>query len=129
MAEASGGPTGFYRSVRQLGAGIFAAFQERFELICVEVQEEKLRIVHALILINVAIACGFLALIFITITIVFAFPRPARLIVLACVSAIYAGASAAAILAMLRMLRRQREILPATRRALSSDRSCTPPPN
>lgn len=127
MAESAAGPTAFYRSIRQVGSGLFAAFQERFELICIELQEEKFRIIQALILINAVVFCGSMAVLFVCISIVYAFPPAMRLRVLCCISAFYILCCAGMVLALIRNLKQQRKVLPETRRELAADRSCIQP--
>lgn len=129
MAATAASPLGLYRSVRQLGAGLLDCAFERFELFCIELQEEKFRLLQALILINAAVVCGLLALVFLSFTLVFAFQGRARFFALCGVSVFYLLACAAVVLALRRNLRRQKVLLPETRRELAEDRKCIPPRN
>jgi len=121
------GPTVFYRSLRQIGAGVFTALHERLELVCIELQEEKFRIIQALILINAAVFSAWMALLFVTLLVVYSFPPERRILVLGCVSFLYAGVCAGTVLALVRNLKRQRRVLPETRQALATDHACIRP--
>jgi uncharacterized membrane protein YqjE len=52
------GPGGWLESLRRIGASVLALLRDRFELFTVEGQEEKLRLIHLLIALGLAVAFG-----------------------------------------------------------------------
>ena len=79
MPDSESTSTGTFASIRKLG-GIFAAvLQNRADLLAVELQEEKYRLVEVLILVGVALALGMMALFVFTGVIVFSVPEAYRI--------------------------------------------------
>jgi uncharacterized membrane protein YqjE len=79
MAESESTSTGTFASFRKMG-GIFAAvLQNRADLLAVELQEEKYRLVEVLILVGIALALGMMALFVFTGVIIFAVPETYRI--------------------------------------------------
>lgn len=116
--------SGFLGSIRALGDGVLASIQNRIELLALEVQEEKLRLIQAYVWISAAMFTGVLALVFGSLTLVYAFWETARLAVLGGLTLLYTGATIAIILAFRRYLRRQPKPFAATLEELKEDRAC-----
>jgi len=70
---------GILHSVRTFADNLLATVQDRIELVSVELQEEKLRLIKVFIWISAAIFSSVLALMFASITIVYLFWESARL--------------------------------------------------
>ncbi|HTB79421.1 MAG TPA: phage holin family protein [Opitutaceae bacterium] len=120
---------GFLSSFKALGDGLLGTVQDRLELFSVELQEEKFRLVQTFIWISAAIFSGMLAITFASLTLVYLCWENARLAVLGGLTALYAGALIAIIIAFRRYLARQPRPFSATRQELGEDRACIRNPN
>ncbi len=118
------GKPGFLDSFRALGDGLLAGAQDRLELLVVEWQEEKFRLVQTFIWISAALFTGMLAVAFASFTLVYLFWDNARLAVLGGLTLLYGGATVAIIIAFRRYLARQPRPFTATLQELGEDRSC-----
>jgi len=58
MADSEATSTGTFASFRKIGGIIAAVLQNRADLLAVELQEEKYRLVEVLILVGIALALG-----------------------------------------------------------------------
>jgi uncharacterized membrane protein YqjE len=117
-------PSGFLDSIRALGDGVLASIRERLELLAIEVQEEKLRLIQTYIWISAALFTGALALIFGSLTLVYVFWESARLAVLGGLTLLYASALVIILAAFRRFRRRQPKPFAATLEELQEDRAC-----
>ncbi len=124
METAPPRPAGFLSSFKALGDGLLGTVQDRLELFSVELQEEKFRLVQTFIWISAAIFSGMMAITFASLTLVYFFWENARLAVLGGLTALYAGALIAIIIAFRRYLARQPRPFSATRQELGEDRAC-----
>lgn len=115
---------GLMDSLRALGDGLVAGLQDRVELVSVELQEEKLRLIQTFIWISTAIFTGLMAVTFASITLVYFFWESARLAVLGGLTFFYSAALAGIIVGFRRYLRRQPRPFTATLQELRNDRSC-----
>jgi uncharacterized membrane protein YqjE len=118
---ASGGILG---SLRQLGDGFLACVQDRFDLLAVEIQEEKFRLIQVFIWISAAVFSGMMALAFASLTVVYLFWESARLAALAGLALFYAAATVGIIAAFRRYIARQPRPFSATRQEIGEDRAC-----
>ena len=118
---ASGGILG---SLRQLGDGFLACVQDRFELLAVEIQEEKLRLIQTIIWIGAVAFSGMMAIAFASLTLVYLFWDGARLAVLSGLAIFYAAATIGIIAAFRRFIARQPRPFLATRQEIAEDRAC-----
>lgn len=116
--------SGFLGSIRALGDDVLVSIHRRIELLSIEVQEEKLRLIQAYVWISAAMFTGALALMFGSLTLVYVFWESARLAVLAGLTLFYTGAVIAIIVAFRRYLRRQPKPFAATLEELKEDRAC-----
>lgn len=62
MDERETTPPGLLDTLRQLGATVLAIFHNRLELLVVELQEHRIRLVEALVLVAAMAALGFFTL-------------------------------------------------------------------
>jgi uncharacterized membrane protein YqjE len=79
MADSESTSGGTFASFRKIGGIIAAVLQNRADLLAVELQEEKYRLVEVLILVGIALALGMMALFVFTGVIIFAVPESYRL--------------------------------------------------
>ena len=124
MEPASPDSAGLLGAVRALADGLLAGAQDRLELLTVELQEEKFRLIQIFVWISAAIFAGVMAITFASITLVYLFWESARLAVLCGLTLIYAGALVAVVIAFRRYLARQPRPFAATLEEIKIDRSC-----
>jgi uncharacterized membrane protein YqjE len=124
METASSSHVGFLSSFRALGDGLLATVQDRLELLTVELQEEKFRLIQTFIWISAAVFTAMMAITFASLTLVYLFWESARLAVLGGLTVFYAGALVAIIVAFRRFIARQPRPFTATRQEIGEDRAC-----
>ena len=124
MATSPPASTGFLASFRALGDSLLGTMQDRLELLSVELQEEKFRLIQTFIWISAAVFTGVMAITFASLTLVYLFWESARLVVLGGLTVFYAGALLAIILAFRRYLARQPRPFAATLQEIGEDRTC-----
>jgi uncharacterized membrane protein YqjE len=124
MEHRSSAAGGFVASLHAFGDGIFASVQQRLELISVELQEEKFRLIQTFIWISAAVFTGMMAIAFASLTLVYLFWESARLAVLGGLTVLYAGALVWIIVAFRAFLARQPSPFAATLHEISEDRAC-----
>lgn len=115
--------------LRALGDRLFATVQDRIQLVSVELQEEKFRLVQTFIWISSAVFVGMMAITFASITLVYAFEESARLIVLGSLTILYAVAFIVTVLAFRSYLDRQPRPFADTLEEIEKDRACIPDEN
>ena len=114
-------PSGFTASLAELGDNLIGTLQERIELVSVELQEEKYRLLQLIIWISAAVFAGVMTLSFATLTIVYLFWESARLGVLAGFTMFY-GAALAWVVVLLRRSLAQPRPFDSTIKTLQEDR-------
>lgn len=119
-------PPGLVDSVRALAGNLLASLRDRVELLSLELQEEKLRLVQLFVWISLGIFAGVMALTFTTLVLVYLFWETARLAVLAAFALFYTGAAVGVLLTLRRVLARQTRPLAGTLEELEADRACIP---
>ncbi len=115
--------TSLFGSLKRLGDTALATVQNRVELFAVELQEEKCRIIHLILLTAATIALGVTALTLVTITVVVLFWENARVPALCVLSGLFIVAT----IIVVRMLNKQLMSAPgfsATMSELEKDRGC-----
>lgn len=117
-------PAGLLGSFRALGDTLVASLQDRLELLSVEVQEEKFRLIQIFVWISAAVFTAMMALAFASLTVVYLFWENARLAALGGLTLFYASALAAIVVAFRRYLARQPKPFAATLQELTEDRAC-----
>jgi len=120
---------GFIASLRALADGLMAGAQGRLELLSAELHEEKFRLIQTFAWISAIAFTSMMAVAFASITLVYLFWESARLAVLGGLTACYAGALVATLLAFRRHLARQPRPFAATLAELQKDRECIRPEN
>ena len=116
--------TGILGSLRRIVDNGIGAVQDRVELLTIEIQEEKLRLIRLVLWVVAAVICGLMAIAFFSFTLVYlcsARMRPAMMIGLALA---YAVATLLIAFGVRRRLIRQPRIFSATIEELERDRSC-----
>jgi len=119
---------GVLAAVTRLFQTLRDAAENRVELFLIELQEERIRVIDALLLVAVAIVCAVMTLVMVTFTVVVVFWDTHRLLVLALVTAAYAAAAAAALLKLRSRLQRW-HAFSATLEEFKKDRACFKKPN
>ena len=89
MDEASDTTPGVWASLKRILDTLLATAQNRVELFAVELQEEKCRLVEAILCTAAVAACGMMTLSLATFTIVVLFWEKGRLVVLGSLCALY----------------------------------------
>ena len=100
-------PAGFVASLRALGDGLMASVESRLELVSIELQEEKFRLIQVFFWISAALFTGMLAVLFASLTLVYLFWESARLAALGGLTLLYTGALVTIIVLFRRYLARQ----------------------
>jgi uncharacterized membrane protein YqjE len=118
---------GFLASFRLLGDGLAASLQDRLELLSLEMQEEKFRLIQTFIWISAAVFTGIMTLAFASLTLVYFCPANARLAALGGLTLFYAAGLVAIIVTFRRYLARQPKPFAATLHELGEDRACIRP--
>ncbi|MBW8781211.1 MAG: phage holin family protein [Verrucomicrobia bacterium] len=129
MEKPPASSAGFIGSLRTLGDGLVAGVEDRLELLSIELHEEKFRLIQTFVWISAAVFTGMMTITFASLTLVYLFWESARLAVLGGLTALYAGALVAIILAFRRYLARQPKPFAATLEELGVDRACIRNPN
>jgi uncharacterized membrane protein YqjE len=114
---------GILDSVRTFADSLLATVQDRIELISVELQEEKLRLIQTFIWISAAIFTGLLAITFASITLVYLLWDSARLAALGGLTVLYTAAMITIIVLFKRYVARQPKPFAATLQEIKSDRT------
>jgi uncharacterized membrane protein YqjE len=117
-------PSGIIESLRSLGDGLLSSVEVRLELLAVEVQQEKFRLIQTEFWIWGVLFTGMMAITFASLALVYLFWESARLAVLGGLAAMYAGAFVALIIAFRRFLTRQPLPFEGTLREIREDRAC-----
>ena len=117
-------PPGLLGSFRMLGDTLVATLQDRLELVSVEVQEEKFRLIQIFVWISAAVFAGMMAITFASLTLVYYYWESARLAALGGLTLLYAGALVVIVVSLRRFLARQPKPFAATLQELGEDRAC-----
>jgi uncharacterized membrane protein YqjE len=123
MAPASTNAGQLFETSKRLARRLFAIGENRFELLMVEVQEERERLLHAIVLALGAASFGLLAGMALTGAIVVLLWELSRVAALLVLTGLY-GAAAACLYRRLTRLLRDWQNLPATLDQLRKDRAC-----
>jgi len=115
---------GFVSALRAFADGLFANLEDRLELLGVELQEEKFRLIRIFVWISAVIFSGAMATVFASLTIVYLFWESARLAVLGGLAAAYAVMFGVIVVAVRRYLARQPRPFAASLQEIKADRSC-----
>jgi uncharacterized membrane protein YqjE len=127
MADSSS--PGLLNSLRELADGVVASAQDRIALLSIEIQEEKFRLVRNFVWLGAAFFTALLALIFVSLTVVFICEGTARLVALAAFAVVYSAAFAGVLLKAHRHFSSEHRPFAGTLQELDRDRSCIHPEN
>jgi uncharacterized membrane protein YqjE len=89
MNDGADGKPGIWASMQRIGDTLLATAQSRVELFAVELQEEKVRLVEAILCAAAVAACGVMTLSILTFTVVVLFWDNGRLTVLITLGFLY----------------------------------------
>lgn len=123
MDETPPNESGIFSSVTRLLRTLRDVGENRIELFLLEVQEERIRLFDALILLAAGIVCVSMTLLMITFTLVVIFWDTHRLLILAALTAVYAVA-AAVVLFKLRSSLKRWQAFSATLEQIKKDYAC-----
>jgi uncharacterized membrane protein YqjE len=123
MEPGSANPGQLVDTSKHFARRLLAIAENRFELLMVEVQEERERLLRAILLALGVAAFGLLAGVVLTGTIVVAFWELSRMAALLVLTSLY-GAGAFSFYLRLTRLLRDWQNLPATRDQFRKDRQC-----
>ena len=124
METGPSAPPGILESLRTLADGLFATLEDRLELVSVELQEEKFRLIQLFVWISAAVFAGVLAITFASLTLVYLFWESSRLAMLGGFTLLYGGALLVIITGFRRYLARQPKPFAATLQEIEEDRAC-----
>ncbi len=124
MESANAGSGRFVGAFRNLGASLLATVHDRVELVAIELQEEKLRLVQILIWIGTLFFLGLMTMAFACMTVLYIFWTTARLAVMVGLAVFFAGALVTVAIAFRRYLARQPKPFAASLREIGEDRAC-----
>ena len=115
---------GFLGAFKALGDGLLGSLQGRVELLSLELEEEKYRLIQILFWISAAVFTGAMAVIFLSLTLVYFFWESARLAILSGLGAFYLTVFIATVICFRRYLGRQPRPFAGTLEELEEDRAC-----
>lgn len=124
MANGTSDSSGFLGSLKTLGDSLLGTVQDRLQLVSIELQEEKFRLIRIFLWISAAVFTGLMAVAFASLTLVYLFWESARFAVLCGLTAFYTIALAVIIVTFRRFLARQPKPFAATLKELGEDREC-----
>ncbi len=124
MEKTSPGSAGIMGSFRSLGDNLLASVQDRLELLSIDLQEEKFRLIQTFVWIGAALFTGMMTVMFASLALVYAFWESARLAVLGGLTAFYAISLVLVIVAFRRFVARQPRPFAATLQEINEDRAC-----
>jgi uncharacterized membrane protein YqjE len=114
---------GLLGSLRGLADGMVGSVHDRLQLLAIELEEEKDRLIQILVWLAAIAALGFLALIFASLVLVFVFWETGVAVVVGLAAAYIIG-FVAVLMAFRRYLARQPKPFAATLNELQEDRAC-----
>jgi uncharacterized membrane protein YqjE len=124
MAADSPPPTGLCGALRTLGDTLVGTVQDRLELVSVELQEEKIRLVQMFAWISAALFAGMMTLIFASLTLVYTLGDDNRPAALGGLAVLYGTGLVVIVVAFRRHLARQPKPFAASLREIREDRAC-----
>lgn len=119
----------FTDSLKELGDGVLHLVQSRVQLLVVELQEEKFRLVSLCMFVGGLLITGMLALTFVSLTLVYVFWETARLAVIGGLAAFYTASVIALVVMFRRHLARQPRPFAGTEWEIEEDRACIRKPS
>jgi len=120
---------GVITAARELLDGVLGSVHDRLELLAVEVQEEKFRLIQSFLWLGAVFFTGMLALLFLSLTFIYCCQGTARMVALLVVTAVYLLGAIVLILGARRHFAREPRAFDATLREIARDRECIRPDN
>lgn len=127
MEKNAGRPTGLISAAGSFIDGVLGSAQNRLQLLSIEIQEEKLRLVHLFIWVAAAVFAGMMTVALLTVTVVSFFWDTARFAALGGATLFYAVGLGILWWQFRRYLARQPQPFAATLGELERDRACIRP--
>ena len=124
METRTPGMSGLLGNLRGLADGLLGSAHDRLQLLAVELQEEKHRLVQVFIWISAIVFLALLALIFVSFALVVLLWDTARVTVVCSLAGVYMVALLAAVVGFQRYLKQQPKPFAATLNELREDRAC-----
>jgi len=124
MEQRAPGSSGLLGNLRGFADGLIGSAHDRLQLLAVELQEEKHRLIQIFIWISAIVFLAMLAVIFASVAVVFLVPERARVAVVCSLAGGYVIALVAAAVGFQRFLKRQPKPFAATLGELREDREC-----
>ncbi len=124
METRTPGPSSLLGSLREFVDALMGSVHDRIELLSVELQEEKHRLIQLLIWLGAIMFLSLLVVIFVSLVLVVIFWETARIAVVVSLAGAYLAAWIVVVLAFRRFLQRQPKPFSATLRELREDRAC-----
>ncbi|MGD0060135.1 MAG: phage holin family protein [Verrucomicrobiia bacterium] len=124
MDESKEPSDGLLSSLRRLIDTGLGLAQTRLELLSVELQREKNRLIEVLVWILIAVVLGLVALILVSFTLVVLFWDSARVVVLVLLCVLYVGGAIWAVQRARKILKQSRTPLKDSIEELKKDRAC-----
>lgn len=121
------GPSGLLGSLRGFADGLVGTVQDRIELLSVELQEEKHRLIQISIWISAIVMLAMLAFIFASVAVLIVFWDNARVTVAITLASAYALGLIGVVLGFRAYLARQPKPFAATLGEIKEDRACIQP--
>jgi uncharacterized membrane protein YqjE len=116
--------SGLLGNLRGFTEGLIGSAHDRLELLAIELQEEKHRLIQVFIWISSIVFLAMLALVFVSFSLVVLFWDTARVVVVCSLAGLYVLALIGAIVGFQRYLKRQPKPFAATLGELREDREC-----
>lgn len=127
MDETRQEPGGLLAAGKRILRTLHSLAQTRFELFLVEVQEERLRVFDALLLMGACLVCVFMALALLTLTVAVIFWEQHRILVLVLLTLVYAAGAGWSFWRLRRRLVAWQSF-PATLEQFKQDQACLEKP-
>ncbi len=127
MDSVTGKTSGILSAASSLLEGVLASAQNRIQILSIEIQEEKIRLIQLLIWMGAITFSGMMALTFASLTVIYFFWENARLAALIGMTAFYAIGLGVLWWQLKRYLARQPKPFDATLAELEKDRECIRP--
>jgi uncharacterized membrane protein YqjE len=121
------GASGLLGAVRGFADGVVGSIHDRLQLLALELNEEKFRLIQTFIWISAILFLAVIAVLFTSLVVVVVFWETARVAVVSILAGVYVAATIAAIMGFRRFLKRQPKPFAATLRELQQDRECIRP--
>jgi len=115
---------GLLDSLRSFAEGMLTSVHDRIELLSIELQEEKFRLIQVFIWISAMVFLGVLATVFASLVLVAIFWETARVLVMCSLAGAYLLGLIAVLLGFRRFIAQQPKPFAATLNELKKDREC-----